>query len=147
VVHVVVAFGTRKVHIAFDPAQTSRAALLEAIAAAGLRVVPAPAAGHDDEHEHRHEQSGGAYGHARGGPWGERSELIFSLTCGGLTGLGWALSKLALPEAVSTALWVLACGFGGWFTVQYAAAAVRARKLEIDSLMVLAAFGAALLGE
>lgn len=87
---------------------------------------------HDDDH---------------GGPFGARSELVFSLACGGLTGAGWLLGYLAVPKSVATALFVTAYVLGGWFTVKEVVVAIRARRLEIDFLMLVAAGGAALLGE
>jgi Cd2+/Zn2+-exporting ATPase len=99
-------------------------------------AAPAQAALKQDGHEHDH-----------GGPFGERSELVFSLACGAVTGIGWWLSKGSAPAAVPTALFVVAYGLGAWFTLKEAVVALRARRFEIDFLMLLAAIGAAALGE
>lgn len=88
----------------------------------------------EDEHDH-------------GGPFGERSELVFCLTSGALTGAGWMVGKLGGSASIATALFVIAYVLGAWFTVKEALAALKARKFEIDFLMLLAAAGAALLGE
>ena len=92
-----------------------------------------------DEHtDHQHESHG---------PFGERSELIFSLICGVLTTVGWILSKTEVSSAVITSLFVAAYVMGGWFPLQEVAVALRRRTFDIDLLMLLAAAGAAVLGE
>lgn len=141
VLHAAVAFGTRRLFVEFDPSRTNRALLLEVAARAGIATfveptAPATAAEAHDEHEHEH-----------GGPFGERSELVFSLACGALTGVGWALGKAAVASFFTTGLFVLAYVLGAWFTVKEVVVALRARKFEIDFLMLLAAIGAAALGE
>ena len=142
VLQAAVAFGARRLYVEFDPSKTSREALLTTLARAGLdlRLEPTPAAAapptKGEEEEHRH-----------GGPFGERSELVFSLTCGALTATGWALGKMGIPPSVQLALFVVAYVLGSWFTVKEVVVALRARKFEIDFLMLLAAAGAAVLGE
>ncbi len=144
-----VAFGTGHLYVEFDPVRMSRAALLAEVASNGL----APAAtvaphDHDDDHDHDHGAKGEKeHDHAHGGPFGERSELIFSLACGALTVLGWGLGRAGLTSVVPTALYVVAYVLGSWFTVQEIAVALRGRRFEIDFLMLVAAVGAALLGE
>ncbi|MBK6578451.1 MAG: heavy metal translocating P-type ATPase [Sandaracinaceae bacterium] len=88
----------------------------------------------------------GEHGHDSG-PLGERSELIFSLACTALTGTGWALGRFDVQANTSTALFVIAYVLGAWFSLKEVTVALRERKLEIDSLMLLAAAGAAILGE
>ena len=100
---------------------------------------------HGDDAEHAH---GAGHDHAHGGIFGERTELIFSALCAVLLVLGWGLPKLvALPDAVPLALLVGAYGFGGWFAVKEAIEALRGGRFEIDFLMLVAAAGAAALGE
>ncbi len=136
-----VAFGARRLFVEFDPAKTNRAALLEVAAKVDIAsyaepTSPAAAASAHDDHEHEH-----------GGPFGERSELVFSLTCGVLTGIGWGLGKAGIASVVTTGVFVVAYALGSWFTVKEVVVALRARKFEIDFLMLLAAIGAAILGE
>lgn len=139
VLHAAVAFGTRRVLVEFDPSQTSRPALAGVLKSAGIslpeEVVPAVAPA--EEH--------GAGEHP--GPFGERSELIFSLASGALTAAGWLLRKTDVAPAISTGLFIVAYVLASWFTVLEVAVALRARKLEIDFLMLVAALGAAILGE
>jgi Cd2+/Zn2+-exporting ATPase len=141
VLHASVAFGSRRLYVEFDPAKTSRGALLAIASKAGIvsyaeSASPAAAAAEHEEHEHEH-----------GGPFGERSELVFSLACGALTGIGWGLEKAGVASLVTTSLFVVAYVLGAWFTVKEVVVALRARKFEIDFLMLLAAIGAAILGE
>lgn len=143
VLHATASFGTRRLYIEFDPTKTSRATLVEAAARSGISVgsedrnsSAAPGGQPHDEHDHEH-----------GGPFGEHSELVFSLVCGALCGLGFGLSKTALPPWVPTSLFIAAYAFGSWFTLQEVVVAIRGRRFEIDFLMLLAAVGAALLGE
>ena len=141
VLHASVGFGSRRVYLEFDPAKTNRATLLAVASKAGIvsyaePASPAAAAAEHDEHEHEH-----------GGPFGERSELVFSLACGALTGIGWGIEKAGIAPLATTSLYVVAYVLGSWFTVKEVAVALRARKFEIDFLMLLAAIGAAILGE
>lgn len=104
---------------------------------------PQPSAAHpakpNDHSDHDHDG-------AHRGPFGERSEIIFSLTCGVLTAVGWILSQIDVSPAVITSLFVAAYLMGGWFPVQEVAVALRRRSFDIDLLMLLAATGAAILG-
>lgn len=134
-------FGARRVYVEFDPAKTNREALGAVAAKAGITsfeepASPSEAATEHDEHEHAH-----------GGPFGERSELVFSLACGALTGVGWALERFGVSWVAATGTFVVAYALGAWFTLKEVVVALRARKFEIDFLMLLAAIGAAILGE
>jgi Cd2+/Zn2+-exporting ATPase len=136
-----VAFGSRRLYVEFDPTKTSRESILAYASKAGIvsyaeSASPAAAAAEHDEHEHEH-----------GGPFGDRSELVFSIACGALTGAGWGLQKAGVVTGITTGLFVVAYVLGSWFTVKEVAVALRARRFEIDFLMLLAAIGAAILGE
>ena len=140
--HVAVAFGTRRLFAEFDPRTTSRSAVVAAAARAGIRiaggteVAAAPKHGPDHDHEHAH-----------GGLFGERTELVFSLACGVLTGVGWALDRADVVPPAALICFVGAYILGSWFTVQEVFVALRGRRFEIDFLMLFAAVGAAMLGE
>ena len=135
--------------VEFDRELTDEATLRAAID--GER---APTRAHADLDEHAHGDDGdhvhgvGGHDHAHGGIFGERTELIFSALCAVLLLAGWGLPKLVeLPDALPLALLVGAYGFGGWFAVKEAIEALRAGRFEIDFLMLVAAAGAAALGE
>ncbi|WP_422035571.1 heavy metal translocating P-type ATPase [Reyranella sp.] len=93
-------------------------------------------------------QGEGDHSHAHGGPFGKHTELIFSLGCGALLSVGFALEKLfpTTPTWVPLALYVGAYAAGGFFTVREATDNIRQGKFEIDTLMLVAAAGAAILG-
>jgi Cd2+/Zn2+-exporting ATPase len=95
---------------------------------------------HKEGHDHDH-------GHAHGGIFGANSELIFALICGTLLGIGFAIEKLASPQAwVPLAFYVGAYFFGGFYTLREAIDNLKLRRFEIDTLMLVAAAGAAALG-
>src|SRR3546814_2612830 len=79
---------------------------------------------------------------------GPNTELIFALACGALLGNGYAIERLVAgaPEWLPTACYVAAYFFGGFFTLREAIDNLRMKKFEIDTLMLVAAAGAAALG-
>ncbi len=97
---------------------------------------------HDDtETSHEH---GGIFDRLLGG----RAELIFALLCGALLLIGWLGPKITpLTENAGFMTLVAAYFFGGYFTLMEAFEKIRRRKFEIDFLMLVAAAGAAWLGE
>lgn len=163
VLHASVAFGTRRLLVEFDLERTSREAVLAAaeevdvVSFAGPSSPAAPlgghahahkpAHGHVHDHNHGHAHGTHGHGHAHGGPFGERSALVFSLACGAFTGIGWGAESLDATGWVPMALFALAYVFGSWFTLKEVVVALRARRFEIDFLMLFAAVGAAVLGE
>jgi len=99
----------------------------------------APATGGDHAHGHDH----GAEG-ALGG----RAEIILSVLCGGLLLAGWLLERSWGESARGPwLLYAAAYLAGGFYTAREAIENLRARQLKIDSLMIVAAIGAAALGE
>ena len=99
----------------------------------------------EDEHAgHDH----GPGEHAHGGPFGERSELIFAVTSVVLWVVGLAI-ELGVDGAggVATGVFIAAGLFGGYFTLREAVESIRERRFEIDFLMLVAAAGAAVLGK
>ena len=103
----------------------------------------APASGPADGSDHAH-----GHGHSHGGgPFGERAEIVLSLACGALLLVGWLIERFGPGGVLSMAFYVAAYAAGGWFTLLEAWENLRARQLKIDSLMIVAAIGAAVLGE
>ncbi|MDZ7691776.1 MAG: hypothetical protein U5K69_11735 [Balneolaceae bacterium] len=103
------------------------------------------------KHKHSHEaEEHGEHDHAHdhGGIFGEKTELIFSLICGGLLAVGFGLSYVSVvPGWIPLALYVGSYFFGGYYITQEAWTEVRQGNFEIDFLMLVAAIGAAILGE
>ena len=102
---------------------------------------------------HRHEtdgdgrKSGEDTDHRHGGIFGANSELVFSLICGGLLATGFAIEKLTpVPGWLPLACYLGAYFFGGFYTVGEAVQNLKLKRFEIDTLMLVAAAGAAALG-
>ena len=164
------------VRVEYDKSLTDRTAIAEALRGEGLQITDREKAGKDDSdrksreaapsphledkhnhaegEEHAHTEEGHAHdegdGHAHehGGMLGKNTELYFAVICGALLGLGFGLSFVAaVPAWVSLALYVGAYFFGGFYTAKEAVETIRAGGFEIDFLMLVAAIGAAILGE
>ncbi len=122
------------VRVEFDRTATSEAALRSALDGMGGSArggTPQQAA--EAEHEH-------------GGPFGANSELIFALLSGALLIAGYAASWLpAVPAWLPVALYVGAYVFGGHYTLRESIDTLRLGRFEIDTLMLVAAAGAAAL--
>lgn len=97
------------------------------------------------DHDHG---EGGDHDHDHKGILGRHTELICSLACGLLLGVGFAVEKLstAAPPWLPLALYCGAYLAGGFYTVREALENIRRGKFEIDTLMLVAAAGAAILG-
>ncbi|GLT01126.1 ATPase [Sphingobium jiangsuense] len=141
------------VHVEYDKEQTSEVAILTALASMGVEPVGAGeheghghSAGDDGHAGHRHGDEG--HDHDHGGIFGSRTELIFALACGTLLGIGFAIEKLVAgaPAWLPLACFIAAYGCGGFFTLREAIDNLKLRKFEIDTLMLVAASGAAALG-
>lgn len=90
-----------------------------------------------------HAHGSDARGADHGGIFGERTELILAALAGAALLAGWLLASRA-PSAVYLSLYAFTYVFGGFFTLKEN---LRRRRFEIDTLMLVAAAGAAFLGE
>ena len=154
--------GTGAVTLEFDRNQTSEAKIESKIQqVVGLATTDGDAHAnheshdhqHDDKHDHKpdeahkHGQTPGEHKHMTFG-LGERAELIFSLLSGAMLGIGFSISKWSdLPFSVSLGCYIASYFFGGAFTVVEAIENLKQKRFEIDTLMLVAAIGAAILGE
>ncbi|MBI5953013.1 MAG: cadmium-translocating P-type ATPase [Chloroflexi bacterium] len=78
----------------------------------------------------------------------ENREIVFSLMAGLLVLIGWlGQTFFDLPVSAATALYITAYIFGGWDISQHAWHAIKEKHFDTDLLMVMAALGAAALGE
>lgn len=103
--------------------------------------------GNDHVHDAGSEQSDPDHQHAPGGLFGANTELIFSLLSGAFLAVGFLIAiATSAPASVSLACYLAAYVTGGLFTVREAIESLRKRRFEIDSLMLIAAAGAAALG-
>jgi Cd2+/Zn2+-exporting ATPase len=93
-----------------------------------------------------HDHGPGRHDHAHSGIFGERTELIFAVLSGVALLAGWLIG-MRLPGLVPLGFYIAAYGFGGFFTLKEAFENLRKRRFEIDTLMLVAAIGAATLGQ
>ena len=114
-----------------------------------------PGHSHDDGHDHDHgpghkhgkEHSHAGHDHSHGEFLGPNTELIFALSSGATLFIGYLVEKFAgAPGWLPLAFFLAAYFFGGFFTLREAIDNLRMRKFEIDTLMLVAAAGAAALG-
>jgi Cd2+/Zn2+-exporting ATPase len=91
----------------------------------------------EQKHEHTHDHN-----HSHG-----NTELIFSLACGGFLAVGFGLSFITGITWIPIAFYIGAYFFGGFYTAKEAIENIRAGSFDIDSLMLVAAVGAAFLGD
>lgn len=78
----------------------------------------------------------------------ENRELIFSLLSGLILAIGWVGETfLGLPALAAWGCYLAAMVLGGWDISQHAWHALRERHFDTDLLMILAAIGAAALGD
>lgn len=95
----------------------------------------------DDGHNHAH---GGFLNRILGG----RAEVIFAALCGVTLLLGWLGPKYGImSEQFGFGLLLAAYFFGGYFTLREAIEKIAKGQFQIDFLMLVAATGAAILGE
>ncbi|MFK8113790.1 MAG: heavy metal translocating P-type ATPase [Rubripirellula sp.] len=129
----------------------NRASVLRAESSLGISIETLPDIHQESAVETRvkqADQSADSHDHAIGSIFGEKTELIFAILCGVFLLAGWILSMTS--EQVSGAVLPLYLGsyfFGGYYTLIESVRKLRIRQLEIDLLMLVAAVGAAALGE
>ena len=127
------------VRIEFDRTRLDEDALRHALAARKVSV---------DDGRQTDEHGSGDHDHDHGGPFGERSELIFAITSASLWTLGLVLDLTSVLDGAGlTAIFIASAVFGGYFTSREAIESVRNGRFEIDFLMLFAAAGAAVLGK
>ena len=138
--------------IEFDREQIGEQDLRAQLAGLGVRVQPdraltVPPGPPAPTGEHRPSVAEGEE-HHHGGLFGDRSELIFAIACGVFLAVGFGLSFVsAAPQWLSLVFYLLSFATGGYFTAREAFESIRAGRFEIDLLMLVAALGAAALGD
>ncbi|WP_340066606.1 heavy metal translocating P-type ATPase [Ascidiimonas aurantiaca] len=96
--------------------------------------------------EKHHKEDG--HHHAHGGIFGKDTELYFAILSGTCLLIGYLLEIYAsIPDNLPFGLYLSAYFFGGYFTLKEAITKISKGEFEIDFLMLVAAAGAAYLGE
>ncbi|MAK59958.1 MAG: heavy metal translocating P-type ATPase [Ponticaulis sp.] len=103
-----------------------------------------------DHTDHDHDSNG--HGHEHGDFFsrllGPRAEIIFAGLAGICLLIGWLGPKLdVLPEPISFGFLLAAYFFGGYYALREALGKILIGQFQIDFLMLVAATGAAILGE
>jgi Cd2+/Zn2+-exporting ATPase len=135
--------------IEFDRQATEETTVRAAVQEFGVRILEVqkkrtPA----EPSEAERKPAGKEHDHAHGGLFGERTELVFAALCGGLLLIGWLLSALTnVTPWVPWSIYLAAYFFGGVFMFFDAIQDIHAGRFDIDFLMLVAAIGAATLGE
>ena len=166
VLSVGVSYPIGKMRVEYDSTRTNDAAIVSAVASLGLRATKTPQqqagtvpvakdthAGHDHDHE-GHEPHGSHEGHSHasapeGANWFRRNpELSLSLLSGLLLTVGFVVQRfLSLPSPVAIGIYILAYIAGGFDLARHGLPSALRGKFDVDTLMLLAAAGAAVLGE
>jgi len=138
--------------VEFDRSRADEARLREVVRERGGRFADEP----KQPHSHDHAETAGEHGasapgsgdhdHAHGGLFGERTELIFAILSGVMLAAGWLVAR-RYDGLIPLGFYAAAYFFGGYFTLNEALENLRKRSFEIDTLMLVAAIGAATLGE
>lgn len=148
--------GTGFIELEFNKENTSQEKVIEQVKRIGLHInnvedfhahkhESVSKNGHThDEHEHKTQ----AHEHSHGGMFGEKTELIFAIICGTFLALGFGLSFIeSLSKYISISCYIAAYFFGGFYTTKEAVEGISKGEFEIDFLMLVAAIGAAVLGQ
>jgi Cd2+/Zn2+-exporting ATPase len=126
VIDVAVSYAAQKMRLEYDVHKTDRKSVEKRVRSLGYQV---PVGGVQSWYQ-------------------KNRELIFSLTAGFLLLIGWLGQRsFGLPSPAALVLYLAAYYFGGWDISRHAWHALRERHLDTDLLMIMAAIGAAILGD
>ncbi|MFQ5922298.1 MAG: heavy metal translocating P-type ATPase [Anaerolineales bacterium] len=121
-----VSYAAQTLHVEYDSRHTSRRVIEKRVGQLGYRV---PVEGVRNWYQ-------------------DNRELLFSLLGGAFLLVGWLGEQFpGFPPLASLALYLAAYGVAGYDITRHALHALRERHFDTDLLMVLAALGAAALGE
>jgi Cd2+/Zn2+-exporting ATPase len=120
-----VSYAAERLRLEFDSEKIQRSAIVGRIQALGYAV-------REEGHE--------------AGWFAEHRELIFSVVAGLLLLAGWLAGRADAPRSLSLGLLLGAYAAGGFYTLRDAWQSLRSRRFDIDTLMIVAAAGAAALG-
>ncbi len=120
-----VSYAAERLRLEFDSEKIGRPAIIKRIQALGYAVL-------EEGHE--------------AGWFAEHRELVFSGVAGLLLLAGWLTGLAGAPRTLSLGLLLGAYAAGGFYTLRDAWQSVKSRSFDIDTLMIVAAAGAAALG-
>ena len=120
-----VSYAAERLRLEYDSEKIARPAIVQRIQALGYAVL-------EEGHE--------------AGWLAEHRELVFSGMAGLLLLAGWLAGLAGAPRTLSLGLLLGAYAAGGFYTLRDAWQSVKSRSFDIDTLMIVAAAGAAALG-
>ena len=120
-----VSYAAERLRLEYDSEKIKRAAIVQRVQALGYSVL-------EEGRE--------------AGWFAEHRELIFSGAAGLLLLAGWLAGLAGAPHTLSLGLLLGAYAAGGFYTLRDAWQSVKSRSFDIDTLMIVAAAGAAALG-
>ncbi|MFL5349496.1 MAG: heavy metal translocating P-type ATPase [Hyalangium sp.] len=129
-----VAYASERLVIEYDSEELSLGDVEARVTALryGLEV---PSAGHACSH------------HAHGGGLAPKLELPLVVASGVLLVTGWLVQRFApVPALVPTLIWALGMASGGFFAIRGSIQSIAQLRIDIETMMVVAALGAAVLG-
>lgn len=121
-----VSYAAETLRLEYDTDQVSRKAIVSRLEALGYRLLDVP---------------------GKANWYVEYRELIVSITAGALLLAGWLLGLGTDTPISSRVLLAASLVVGGYYAMRDAWQSVRARELDIDVLMIVAALGAGALGQ
>ncbi len=134
VLEVNVAYGSERLFVEYDAQETSPRAIEKRVEALGFELEE-PESGH------------ACCSHSHGGGLAPKLEVPLSVGAGFVLAAGLAIEHFtAMPAIVPTAMYATAGLMAGFFPVRGAPTSVKLFKFDIETLTVLAAVGAAVLG-
>jgi len=131
-----VAYAAERVVVEFDTDATNVESIERAVKGLGYELeVP------------EHGKACSMHAHGSGG-LSPRLQMPLALGAGAVLGVGFALEKLvsAVPSQAIVAMYVVALVAAAIFPLKAAITAIRARQVDVETLMILAGVGAAVLG-
>ena len=140
-------YATEKLRVTYDTHKVKRADIVSEVQSLGYRVTTKDVSHQDDELEVSKEAEHEDAGHG-GKIFGPSFGLAISLLSGAALIVGWVgESFLEFPFVLALAFYLTAYVAGGYDATKHATRAALKGRFDIDILMVVAAVGAAALGE
>jgi Cd2+/Zn2+-exporting ATPase len=129
-----VAYASERVVIEYDSEEVSLSDVEAKVKSLGYGLE-VPMAGHACSH------------HAHGGGLAPKLEMPLVVVSGVLLVAGWLLERFVpVPALVPTIIWALSMASGGFFAIRGSIQSIAQLRIDIETMMVVAALGAAVLG-
>ncbi|MCE9672028.1 cadmium-translocating P-type ATPase [Myxococcus stipitatus] len=129
-----VAYASERLVVEYDSEEVSLRDIETQAKSLGF-VLEVPSHGHACSH------------HAHGGGLAPLLEMPLVVASGVLLVAGWLLERFApVPALVPTVVWALSIASGGFFAIRGSVKSLLQLRIDIETMMVVAALGAAVLG-